>query len=92
MSTSDLISINPEICSGKPYIKGTRIMDWQVLDLLSKGIPTEKIISEEYFPDITIEQIRACIAFANQFMQSGDINFFFEHSQKDTEITEKTKK
>ncbi len=72
------ISINPDICHGKPCIKGTRIMVWQILDLLSAGIPTERIISEDYFPDITPDDVKACIAFANQLVKNEEIHFFEE--------------
>jgi len=78
ISMLERISINPDICHGKPCIKGTRIMVWQILDLLSAGIPTERIISEDYFPDITPDDVKACIAFANQLVKNEEIHFFEE--------------
>jgi len=66
----DRISVDPKVCHGKPCIRGTRIMVSQVLDLLSAGLTPEQIISEEYFPDLTLEDIRACIAFANQLVRN----------------------
>ena len=80
------ISINPDICHGKPCIKGTRIMVWQVLDLLSAGVSPEGIASEEYFPDITPEDVKACIAFANQLVKNEDVHFFEE--LKETVLTQ----
>lgn len=76
------ISINPEICHGKPCIKGTRIMVWQILDLLANGLSPTKIISSDYFPDITVEDIYACISFANQFIKNEEIHFFEEIKQR----------
>ena len=74
----ECISVDPNICHGKPCIKGHRIMVWQILDLLAAGIPPEKIASEEYFPQITVEDIHACVAFANQYVKNEEIHFFEE--------------
>lgn len=73
MERSYRISVNPKICHGKPCIRGTRIMVSQVLDLLSAGISAEKILSEDYFPDLTLEDIYACIDFANRAIKSEEI-------------------
>ncbi|HAH19586.1 MAG TPA: antitoxin [Candidatus Omnitrophica bacterium] len=72
------ISINPNICHGKPCIRGHRIMVWQILDLLSSGIKPEEIISDNYFPQITLKDVYACIAYANQLVQNEEIHFFEE--------------
>ncbi len=69
------IAIVPSICHGKPHIRGTRIMVEQVLDLLSDGAGPNEIISED-FPDLTSEDIRACIAFANQFLANDEIHLY----------------
>lgn len=66
------ISINKAICHGKPHIKGTRIMVQQVLDLLATGATPQEIIKED-FPDITREDIRACVMFANQLVRDEEI-------------------
>jgi uncharacterized protein (DUF433 family) len=69
------ISIDKEICHGKPHIRGTRIMVQQVLDLLADGAAFEEILSED-FPDLTVEDIRACIAFANQLVRTEEIHVY----------------
>ena len=46
----------------------------QVLDLLSAGIPAEKIISKDYFPDLTLEDIYACIDFANRIIKNEEVH------------------
>ena len=56
------IGINPEIRFGKPCIKGTRITVYDVLAWLSKGMSEKDIIAD--YPALTIEQIRACLAYA----------------------------
>lgn len=72
------ISINQNICHGNPCIKGHRIMVWQILDLLEAGIQPKKIISEDYFPQLTLEDIYACIAYANQLVKNEEIHFYEE--------------
>ena len=72
------ISVNPNVCHGKPCIKGHRIMVHQILDLLAAGIKPQEIISEEYFPQITLEDVYACIAYANQLVKNEEVHFFEE--------------
>jgi len=72
------ISIDKEICHGKPCVRGTRITVQQVLDLLSDGATPEEIISED-FPDLTLDDVRACIAFANQLVRAEDIQVYETH-------------
>jgi uncharacterized protein (DUF433 family) len=55
------ISINPNVCFGKPCIRGTRIWVSLILDFLSSGM-SEKDILEEY-PQLTHEDILAAIAY-----------------------------
>ena len=76
------ISVNPDICHGKPCIKGHRIMVSQILDLLSGGIKPEEIIQANYFPQITLKDVYACIAYANQLVQNEEIHFFEEIKTK----------
>lgn len=55
------ISINPNVCFGKPCIKGTRIWVSLILDFLANGM-SEKELLEEY-PQLTHEDILAAIAY-----------------------------
>lgn len=71
------ISIDPNILHGTPRIKGTRIAVSMILELLAAGVSMEEIRSR-FYPDITIEDVRACIAFANQFLSEEEIHFFEE--------------
>ena len=50
------VVIDSEICHGKPTFKGTRIMVWQIIDLLGAGITPEEII-KDYFPQLNKEAI-----------------------------------
>ena len=55
------ISINPNICFGKPCIRGHRIWISLILDLLAGGMTSEEIL--ENYPGLTIEDVQACIAY-----------------------------
>ena len=61
MDWKDRIVINPEICHGKPCIKGTRLWVSLILDFLAGGDPIEEILQE--YPQLTREDILACIAY-----------------------------
>ena len=62
MSWEDRISVDPEVRSGKPCIKGTRITVYDVLEYLAGGMTDSEILGD--FPDLKAEDIRACLAFA----------------------------
>ena len=57
----DRISIDPEICSGKPRIKGTRLWVALILDFLASGMPEPEILAD--YPQLTHEDILAAIAY-----------------------------
>ena len=67
------IQVNPNIHFGKPCVTGTRITVQNVLELVKEGIGFEKIISN-YYPDLEIEDIRACVDYAMQVMAAEDIH------------------
>ena len=62
MDYSRIITIEPDKRGGKPCIRGLRITVYDVLDYLASGMSNEEILAD--FPDLTIEDIRACLAFA----------------------------
>ncbi len=63
MSTwRERITIDPAIRSGKPIIRGLRVTVQDVLEYLASGMTPEQIVSD--FPDLTGEDIRACLAYA----------------------------
>jgi uncharacterized protein (DUF433 family) len=57
------IAVNPNIHFGKPCVAGTRIPVQSVLELVSEGLSFEEI-TQDYYPDLEIEDIRACIQYA----------------------------
>jgi uncharacterized protein (DUF433 family) len=55
------ISIDPNVCFGRPCIRGTRIWVSLILDLLAGGMTPEEILAE--YPQLEPEDIRAAIAY-----------------------------
>ena len=62
MSWQERISVKAAVRSGKPCIKGTRITVYDVLEYMAGGMSEDEILAD--FPDVTREDIRACLAFA----------------------------
>jgi uncharacterized protein (DUF433 family) len=69
----DRIIVNPQIHFGKPCIAGTRITVQNVLELLNEGFTFEKII-KEYYPDLVVEDIQACLQYAIALVAAEDIH------------------
>ena len=59
---TNIITIEPGKRSGKPCIRGLRITVYDVLEYLASGMSEDDILAD--FPDLTREDIRACLAFA----------------------------
>ena len=59
------IVIDPGIHFGKPCVAGTRILVENVLELVQENIPFSDII-ERYYPDLEIEDIKACVGYASR--------------------------
>ena len=55
------ISINPQVCFGKPCIRGTRIWVSLILDLLADGLTIDEVIAE--YPQLSVPDIYAAIAY-----------------------------
>jgi uncharacterized protein (DUF433 family) len=62
MDYRDRIVIDPEIRFGKPCVRGTRISVGDVLSYLAAGMTEQQVLAD--FPQLTSEDIRACLAFA----------------------------
>ncbi len=59
----DRIAVDPRVHFGKPCVAGTRIAVQDVLELVDEEIPFVQII-RDYYPDLTTEDIHACIRYA----------------------------
>ncbi len=62
MDYRDHITITPEVRSGKPCIKGTRITVYDILEYLASDMTEEEILED--FPSLHREDIRAVLEFA----------------------------
>lgn len=71
---SDPISIDPEICGGKPTIAGTRILISIILEYLEEGHSFDEIIDN--YPDLTHDDIRAVIRYARKVIEGEKIVYF----------------
>lgn len=69
----DRIAVNPKIHFGKPCVAGTRITVQNVLELLNEGLSFKEII-RNYYPDLQVEDIKACLRYAIAIIASEDIH------------------
>lgn len=66
------ITLNPNICFGKPTIRNMRYPVEMILDLLSAGMSTEDLLED--YPDLEREDIAACLQFASKLVQVNSIH------------------
>lgn len=69
----DRIVVNPEVHFGKPCIAGTRIPVQSVLELLKEGFTFQEII-QDYYPDLTVADIKACLEYATALVAAEEIH------------------
>jgi len=62
MNYKDRITVEPGKRGGKPCVRGLRITVYDVLEYLASGMTEKEILQD--FPDLTSEDIRACLAYA----------------------------
>jgi uncharacterized protein (DUF433 family) len=66
------ITINPDICHGKPTIRNMRYPVEMILDLLSSGMTFQEITDD--YPAIVIDDIRACLTYASRLTKVKSIH------------------
>ncbi len=67
------ISVDPNVCFGKPCIRGTRIWVSLILDFLANGTTIAEILAE--YPQLTEEDIRAAIAYGAEMSCERYVDF-----------------
>jgi uncharacterized protein (DUF433 family) len=67
------IQVSPEIHFGKPCVGGTRIPVQAILELIRDNISPEVII-RDYYPALKSEDIKACVQYAIDVVESEDIH------------------
>lgn len=70
---NERIAVNPNIHFGKPCVAGTRIPVQSVLELVREGVSFDQII-REYYPDLKLDDIRACVQYAIDVLAVEDIH------------------
>ncbi len=65
------ITIDPNICHGKPTIRGLRYPVETMLELLSSGMTQDEILAD--YPDLETDDLRACIAYAARVLHVKSI-------------------
>ena len=63
---SERISIKPDVCNGRPVIRGTRITVQPILEFLAAGDSMEDVLEE--YPKLTRAGIQACLDYASRVM------------------------
>ncbi|OGY22763.1 MAG: hypothetical protein A2172_03955 [Candidatus Woykebacteria bacterium RBG_13_40_15] len=63
------IVADPQVCHGKPTFVGTRVMVWQVLEMLSAGESSKQIM--EAFSSLTERHIKAALDYASSITREG---------------------
>ncbi|MDE0471922.1 MAG: DUF433 domain-containing protein [Ekhidna sp.] len=66
------ITSTPDICHGKPTIRGLRYPVQNMLDLLASGMTIEELLED--YPDLEKEDFLACLAYASKLVQVKSIH------------------
>jgi len=72
MTMLDRISIDPNVCHGKPCIKGTRIPVHVILELLAAGYTFDRILTDCY-PHLTEEDLQAAVTYAALVIENEEV-------------------
>ena len=75
--TTNRITIDPNIYGGKPCIRGTRIAVTMILEMIEDGLTFQQII-EDYYPELSEDDIKACLEYARAVVEGEDIHFVDE--------------
>jgi uncharacterized protein (DUF433 family) len=70
------ISVNPNICFGKPCIKGHRIWVSLILDFMASGMTISEILEE--YPQLILEDILACLAYGAEMARERFVDVSIE--------------
>ncbi len=71
------ISVNPEVCFGRPCIRGHRVWVSLILDLLASGLSIEDVLRE--YPQLAREDVLACIAYGAEMSRERFVEITLEH-------------
>ncbi len=63
---SGRITIKPDVCNGRPVVRGTRITVQTVLEFLAAGDTVEDVLEE--YPKLTRSDVQACLQYASRLL------------------------
>ena len=66
------ITMNPEVCFGKPTVRNMRYPVQMILDLLAAGMTNEEILDD--YSGLELDDIKACLVFASKLMNVNSIS------------------
>jgi uncharacterized protein (DUF433 family) len=69
----DRIVVDSKLHFGQPCVKGTRVPVYCILELVQDGIPFQEIV-DRYYPDITVEDVKACVEYATALVKAEEIH------------------
>ena len=69
---SERIAIRPDVHFGKPCVAGTRVTVQSVLELVREGVTTPEL-RRDYYPDLSADDVRACVQYAIDLITLEDI-------------------
>ena len=70
---NERLVVDPAVHFGKPCVQGTRIPVENVLELAREGLGFDEIVGD-YYPALTVDDIRACIQYAIDVVKAEDIH------------------
>jgi uncharacterized protein (DUF433 family) len=63
------VLVDPEVCAGRPFIRGTRISITIILDALTQGLSPDEVI--EHYPALETEDLHAALAYASRLAETN---------------------
>jgi uncharacterized protein (DUF433 family) len=67
----DRIEVNPAVCSGKPVIRGTRILVRNILGMIAGGYTINRVL--ESYPELTLEDVNAALEYAARVVDEEQV-------------------
>lgn len=68
---SERIVAQPDVCHGKPCVRGTRVLASVILDNLAEGMSPAEVVQE--YPPLTLEDVRAAMAYAATLVREEEL-------------------
>lgn len=71
------VTVDPAICHGKPIVAGTRVMVWEILEILESGEATDAVY--QAFPSLPPGAVEAALGYAAEKAKSERYVPFLHH-------------